>query len=267
MMYEGQSTKMRTTMMAARAALFGFAVSTCGWGQQPGRPIAQNAGPEVRWTPSSEAPQGTLSHALEGQRHDLFIELAQQGDIGLVFFGTTETEMWWWQDRGRSVWDREFGTLKAANFGSQGTQPVSLLWRMRNGELVGYEARLIVLQAGAPAGLNTRDRDELVPRYVALIDEIRLRQPQAAILLFAPLPRGQNLAAWRQGAQARAAVFAGLVDEETVFYDDIGERFYRPDGSFKRETWGIDADNRGTQTAAFDIWADAMQPWIDRFVR
>src|SRR5690606_13474750 len=114
---------------------------------------------------------------------------AQAGNIDLVFFGTTEAEMWWWPRRGRSVWDRAFGSLEAANFGSQGTRPESLLWRMQNGELDGYRAKLIVLQAGANANMPA-DGAELVTRYAALIDEIRLRQPQAKVLLFAPLPRG-----------------------------------------------------------------------------
>jgi hypothetical protein len=107
---------------------------------------------------------------------------------------------------------------------------------------------------------------ELIASYAALINEIRVRQPQARILLFAPLPRGQNLEAWRQQAQANAAAFAELVDNETVFYADIGERFFLADGSFKRETWALDVSNRGTQAAAYEIWAEELQPWLDRFV-
>jgi hypothetical protein len=257
---------MRTTTLAAHAALFGIAMSTFTWAQQPDRAGAQSVAPEARWTPSSAAPAGALSHALEGQRHDLFIELAQQGDIDIVFFGTTEAEMWWWPDRGRSVWDREFVALKAANFGSQGTQPASLKWRMQNGELDGYQAKMIVLQAGAVTDFGM-SAEQLVVGYASLIEEIRLRQPQAKVLLFAPLPRGGSRQTWRQRADANESLFAPLVDNDTVFYEDIGARFFDPDGSFNRETWGLDAANRGTQTAAFEIWADAMQPWFDRLVR
>jgi beta-lactamase regulating signal transducer with metallopeptidase domain len=247
-------------------AVVGLALGYAAWAQQPDRLVTQApARPEAVWTPSSEAPVGTLSHQLEAQRHDYFIELAQAGDIDLVFFGTTEAEMWWWPERGRSVWDRAFGSLKAANFGRQGTQAASLLWRMRNGELDGYQAKLIVLQAGAPD--DAGNRAEFVESYAALINEIRVRQPQAKTLLFAPLPRGQNLEAWRQRAQLNAAVFGELVDEETVFYTDIGERFYLPDGSFNGATWSLDIDTRGTQTSAYEIWAEELQPWLDRFVR
>ena len=253
---------------ASTVAVVGLALGYAAWAQQPERLVTRTAArPEAVWTPSAQAPEGTLSHQLEAKRHDTFIDLAKAGDINLVFFGTTEAEMWWWPDRGRSVWDRAFGSLKAANFGSQGTHPASLLWRMRNGELDGYEARLIVLQAGAVLGNLSNERFQSVEGYAALIHEIRVRQPQARILLFAPLPRGWSLEAQRQRAQTHAAVFAELVDSETVFYLDIGERFFLPDGSFKRGTWSPELNNRGTQTAAFEIWAEELQPWLDRFVR
>ena len=85
----------------------------------------------AQWTPSAQAPAGTLTHALEAQRHDRFIEIARNGDIDLVFFGTTSTEMWSWKDRGRSVWDRQFGSLKAASFGSQLSPAPSAVMRPR----------------------------------------------------------------------------------------------------------------------------------------
>src|SRR5262245_58018602 len=103
--------------------------------------VASSHAAWAQWTPSAQAPAGTLTHALEAQRHDRFIEIAQGGDINLVFFGTTSAEMWSWKDRGRGVWERELAPLKAANFGSQGSQFTSLLWRMRNGELDGYRAK------------------------------------------------------------------------------------------------------------------------------
>jgi len=48
-------------------------------------------------------------------------------------------------DRGQTVWDQAFGSRKAANFGTQGSGAESLLWRMQNGELDGYQAKVVVL--------------------------------------------------------------------------------------------------------------------------
>lgn len=252
-----------------------LALSSAVWAQQPERlSTATISRPEPVWTPSSDAPAGTLSHQLEGQRHDHFIELARKGDIDLVFFGTTETEMWSWPDRGQKVWDRAFGSLKAANFGSQGTQPNSLLWRMRNGELDGYKAKLVVLQTSGPGvtPISNDGRADTGATYAPIIAEIRARQPQARILLFPPLPRGQfDRDTWQQLAAANAVAFSRLVDNETIFYVDIGSRFFLPDGSHNQAMWRYPPVsgmvNVGTQAAAYEVWAEELQPWLNRFVR
>ena len=61
--------------------------------------------------------------------------------------------------------------------------------------------------------------------------------------------------------------FAPLVDNESVFYVDIGERFFLPDGSHNFQMWRMGQAPVGIQTPAFEAWADALQPWLDRFVR
>src|SRR5205085_807365 len=136
----------------AAAAVLGLALCCAAWAQQPEPLVTQTprvAPPQAVWTSMSGAPDGLLT-ALEGGHHDKFIERARAGDIDIVLFGMTETEMWNWPDRGRSVWDRTLGLRKAANFGSQGTRFESLLWRMQNGELDGYQAKLVVLQGFGP---------------------------------------------------------------------------------------------------------------------
>jgi beta-lactamase regulating signal transducer with metallopeptidase domain len=269
---------------AGAVAVMSLALGYAAWAQQPERVVTEVARPDAVWTPTANAPGGTLAHDLEGQRHDFFISLAKKGDIDIVFFGTTETEMWWWPQRGRAVWDEAFGSLEAANFGSQGTNPKSLLWRMQNGELDGSEAKLVVWQTWGPGGTLVRDDggSDVGAIYGPIIAEIRARQPQAKILLVAPVPRGlpsQRIPSldavgqserdeWRQAAAEYAAALAPLVDNETVFYADIGERFYRPDGSYNREMWGMPgAAGVGIQPPAYEIWAEELEPWIDRFVR
>lgn len=260
---------------AAGVAIIGLALGYAAWAQQPARVVTEAARPKAVWMRTADAPQGAMSHALEGQRHDLFIELAQKGDIDIVFFGTTETEMWWWPARGRTVWDREFAGRKAQNFGAQGTNAKTLLWRMQNGELDGYQAKLVVLQL---AGVG-RIVDPLIPNrereflagWSSVIAEIRTRQPQATILLLAPAPRGIAPLAtrleWQEVADANGAVVERLTDGETVFYADLGERFFLPDGAYNHDYWGTPGPvGVGMQPAAFEIWAEALEPWIERFV-
>ncbi len=262
----GPSPSRHAVATAATVAALGIAFGYASWAQQP----ELSARPAAVWTPAAGAPAGMLSHALEGRRHDSFIELARKGDIDVVFFGRTTTEMWWWPERGKSVWDREFGPLKAANFGSQGTHADSLVWRMQNGELDGYQAKLVILSEVGSFGeaMPSSSRSQDWPAgYASVIAEIRARQPQAKVLMLAAFPRGrQTIQEWREVAAANAAGAAGLVDDETVFYADIGERFYGPDGAYNGEIWDGSA-GVGAQPALFEVWAEGLQPWLDRFVR
>lgn len=267
----GLPPRRRSAGIVAIAAISG-GLGYAAWAQQPARLITHNvAVPPAVWTPTARAPKGSLSTALEGDRHDRAIQLAQRGNIDMVLFGTTNAEMFWWPDRGRPVWDQHFKTLKAVNFGSQGTQRDSLIWRMRNGELSGFQAKLIVMQTWLGAAKATT-RENAVGTYAPIIAEIRKYQPQAKIVLFADFPRGQlNRSAWREVSKQNAAAFAPLIDNETTFYVDIGERFYLTDGTHDQKMWRFPQQTGsasvGMQPAGFEIWAEALQPWIDRFLR
>ena len=268
-------TSIQTVAITAVTTLacLGLLSDDSAWAQQPERASAQSASrPTPVWTPTADAPKGAISPGLESQHHDRFIERAKAGGIDVVFFGTTDTEMWSWRDRGLNVWNRRFGSVRAANFGSQGTRLDTLLWRMRNGELDGYQASLVVLQLAGPGGYidgGAPGSLDVIAGYGAIVAEIRARQPQARILLFAPFPRGaQARDAWRSISQANAAAIAPLVDNTTVIYIDIGERFFFPDGSHNQEMWRfpllVGGVNVGTQAPTFEAWADAIEPYLKR---
>jgi hypothetical protein len=147
---------------------------------------------------------------------------------------------------------------------------------MQNGELDGYEAKLVVLQL--PGGRSISEQSspgreaEFVAGWGSIIAEIRARQPQAKVLLVTPIPRGippvDRRESWRELADANAAVIARLTDDKTVFYTEVGERFFLPDGSYDYANWGLPGPaGVGIQPAAYEIWADVLEPWVDRFVR
>jgi beta-lactamase regulating signal transducer with metallopeptidase domain len=261
------------------------------WAQQPERRVTQIATPRPNavWTPASGAPKNLLTE-VQARNHDSFIDRARAGNIDLVFFGTTDTAMWSWPDtplggvdRGKRVWDQAFGSLKAANFGSGGTHSDGLLWRMQNGELDGYQAKLVVLHGvgvtgisgGQPIGnigdLPIGDRQaEFVAGYARLIAEIRARQPQAKILILPPFPRGRlRREEWRTVADANAVAYRRLTDDTTVFYANFGDRFFLPDGSHNQKMWNLSGPvpNAGIHEPGFKAWAEELQPWLDRFVR
>jgi BlaR1 peptidase M56 len=254
--------RWRRALCALVIAGLGFTLGYTAWAQQPQQQVTRMMG--------ADAPDGMLS-PIEKMRHERALGQAQAGNIDFVLFGTTNTEMWLWPDRGRPVWDKAFGTLKGENFGSQGTRPESLLWRMQNGELDGYQAKLVVLSAFDPieAAIPDSDRANYVEQHARIIAEIKKRQPKARILIFANIPRGTlTHEQWQAVAATNAAVIAPLIDNNTVFYADIGERFYQADGSHNQAMWArVLPPNAGIQASGFEAWAEALKPWLDRFVR
>lgn len=235
-----------------RALLAGLALTAASWSGSNAAAQTSDAAPQAVWTPSAEAPEGLMSPLTAG-RHDEFIERARTGNIDIVFFGSTDTEKWRWP-MARDVWEEAFGSRRAANFGSQGTGYSNLMWRMRNGELDGYQAKLIVLNPALGFGGDLGYASSVA----AIIEQVRARQPQAKILLVGPLPRSVGEFPWR----SRNAALAALADDETVFFLDISHRFFHPDGSFNYEMSALG----GSRTPAYEAWAEELEPWIERFV-
>jgi hypothetical protein len=95
---------------------------------------------------------------------------------------------------------------------------------MRNGELDGYRAKLVVLQAHGDADtvISNGKFDSYVAQYAAIIAEIRARQPQARILLFGFFPsQCQFMRASGERSAERAR------HNDTVYFVDISDRFFR----------------------------------------
>ena len=80
-------------------------------------------------------------------QHENYLKTAKLGNLDVVFFGDSLVEDF--QFKGKSAWDSYFAPLKAANFGGAiGERTENLIWRLQNGELDGYQAKLIVLLVG-----------------------------------------------------------------------------------------------------------------------
>ena len=186
-------------------------------------------------------------------RHDGFLEIAGAGDIDLLFVGDSITDGW--DNRGEAVYNELFLPLKVANFGIGGDTTQGVLWRMRNGELEGFEARLIVHMLGTN-NINRNSNEDIVAGNRAIVEEYQARQPQAKVLILGVFPRGEE-----PGNPYRASIaeinegLAGLADNRQVFYLDIGDAFLTADGTLTEEIMpdGLHPNERG-----YRIWADAM---------
>ena len=193
-------------------------------------------------------------------RHKGFLEIAQRGNIDLLFVGDSITD-WFSNPRGQNpapgleVWNANFGQFKPANFGIAGDTTQGVLWRMQNGELEGFKPKLIVLMLGTN-NINRNPVDEIVDGDRLIIEEFKKRQPQAKVLLLGVFPRNADpanpLRATIKEINSKLAKFA---DNKTVYFMDIGDNFLTSDGTLTTE---IMADGLHPTAKGYQIWADAI---------
>ena len=233
--------------------------------------IAQNPAPAGQ-APGGQAPggfgRGRGGPALpanqpaprDDNRHKGFVEIAQRANIDLLFVGDSITD-WFANPRGGqpatglAAWDTNFGPFKPADFGIAGDATQGVLWRMQNGELEGFKAKLIVLMLGTN-NINRNPNDEIVDGDRLIIEEFNKRQPQAKVLLLGIFPRNADPAnPLRATIKEINSKLAKLADNNKVFYMDIGDKFLTADGTLTTE---IMADGLHPTAKGYQIWADAI---------
>jgi lysophospholipase L1-like esterase len=240
--------------------------------QAPASPAAgtqANQGAPPRGGRSGPALPANQPAPRDDARHKSFLEIAKAGNIGLLFVGDSITD--WFSNPfrngaapGLEVWKATFTPYQPANFGIAGDTTQGVLWRMQNGELEGFQARVIVLMLGTN-NINRNPVDEIVDGDRLIIEEFRKRQPQAKVLLLGIFPRGADPAnPYRATIREINAKLATLADSKQVFFMDIGDKFLTPDG---RLTTEIMADGLHPTAKGYQIWADAIKDTINRLMQ
>jgi lysophospholipase L1-like esterase len=186
-------------------------------------------------------------------RHEAFLAIARAGNIDLLFVGDSITD--WWARAGQAVWTQTFASLKPANFGIAGDTTQGVLWRMQNGELEGFKAKLIVLMLGTN-NINRNPNDDIVEGNRLIVEEFKKRQPQAKVLVLGIFPRSaQPTSPFRGAIKEINDKLSKFADGRQVFYMDIGDKFLAADGTLPADVMpdGLHPNEKGYQ-----IWADAI---------
>lgn len=181
------------------------------------------------------------------------------GKIDVAFVGDSITARW----RGSENWTKHWGTYRAVNMGIGGDQTQHVLWRLQNGQLDGYQAKLFVVMLGTNNmwGRNSEPA-HAAAGVKAVIDLIQSKQPQAKILLMSILPTGEKP---NPGRDKRAAVneliskFAG----GSVEYIDVWEKYLDTDGTISKEAMH---DFLHLAPMGYDIWAEAISDKVREIV-
>jgi N-acetylglucosamine-6-sulfatase len=228
----------------------------------PAAPAAPQTGGRAG-APSGPPAPATVPAPRDDGRHRTFLQIAQGAQIDLLFVGDSITDSW--RHVGQPVWDQHFAPLRAANFGISGDTTQGVLWRMQNGELDGFKARLIVLMLGTNNIPRGNSNEEIAEGLRLIVQEFRTRQPQARVLLLGIFPRSAEPTHPHRAAikdiNSRIAKFA---DNKNVFFMDIGDRFLAADGTLPTD---IMPDGLHPNLRGYRIWADAISSRVKELVK
>jgi lysophospholipase L1-like esterase len=188
-------------------------------------------------------------------RHATYSAQAKAGGIDLLFVGDSITQGW--PTTGKTVWEKYYGAMKAAQFGVGYDRTQHVLWRLQNGEGQGLQPKVVELLIGTN-NLGPNTSAETVAGITAVVAELRKDFPNAKILLLGIFPRGNpGEKAWNQVIEVNQQV-AKLDDQQHVFYLDIGPKFLAADGTIAPGMMG-DAAKLHPSAQGYEVWAAATK--------
>lgn len=181
------------------------------------------------------------------------------GNIDVVLVGDSISNNWDTRSGGDFAGiAKEFSVL---NLGYSGDCTQHVLWRMMNGELDGYRAKVVTLMIGT----NNRSNEDGEPENVAagikaILAVIREKQPQARIILHPVFPCGQDAKNRVRINNARiSALIRQLADGKNIIWCDFNDKLMENDGTISKEMM---PDFLHPGRKGYDIWSAVILPII-----
>lgn len=166
-----------------------------------------------------------------------------------------------WEDKGATVWKAYFPDVPTLNLGFGGDRTENVLWRIEQGELDGLSPAITVVMIGTNNTGHRMDPPEHIARGVShIIDRIKQKMPDSAVLLTGIFPRGENaMSPERINNQKTNGLLAHLAKEKGVHYININDVFLSGDDKLSKD---IMPDLLHPNEAGYRLWAQALVPWF-----
>jgi lysophospholipase L1-like esterase len=167
-----------------------------------------------------------------------------------------------WETTGKELWNQRYAGI-AADFGIEGDHVENVLWRLDQGQVDGIDPKVVVLMIGTNNGGQNR-ADEIAEGIKILVAEYEKRCPHAHIILMGIFPRGEKPTdGGRRKVAAVNSIIKSLAGGQRVTFIDIGPQMIEPDGTISRDMM---PDFVHPTAKGYQIWADAIQPVINKYV-
>lgn len=192
--------------------------------------------------------------------------------LRLVFLGDSITQSWTGsKDRlarkgGDRTFDRYFGSYGAASFGMSGDRTEHLLFRIGRGNFDAVHPEVIVVMIGVN-NINAARHggDDVAGGIRAVVKALRIKQPQASIVLLGCFPTGcEPDSGPRRAVDTVHRLIAPLHDGKTVHYLDLRNCFLEENGTIDHRF--VRKDNIHLTPAGYERWAEALKPVLTRLL-
>jgi lysophospholipase L1-like esterase len=212
----------------------------------------------VRVPPPNSATVPFLQQGFQRQ-HQANLEVAQKGDIDVLFMGDSITDFWRSERvpyAGKAVFDKYYGNMKVANFGIAGDTTQGVLFRLQHGEGQGFSPKAVMLMIGTNNTMRNTAA-EIAEGVGAVVLELQKDFPNAKILLLGIFPRGATATDPARATLAEInKIISRLDDGKKVQYLDIGSKFLDAEGNLSKD---IMSDALHPTTKGYEIWAEAVK--------
>ncbi|MGL6096776.1 MAG: GDSL-type esterase/lipase family protein [Fimbriiglobus sp.] len=218
-------------------AFAGFTLASTSADDSPSKPMKGKTNGEAWWNENFERINTDLKK--------------MDGKVDVAFVGDSITARW----RGGENWKKHWGNYRAVNMGIGGDRTQEVLWRLENGQLTGYQAKLFVVMIGTNNCWDAKaDPVDVAAGVTAVIKLIQSKQPKAKILLMSILPSGDKPNPGREKRAAVNALIAKLAGDK-IEYVDIAAKYFDADKTISKEVMG---DYLHLAPKGYDIWAESI---------
>ena len=178
-------------------------------------------------------------------------------EYDIVMVGDSITHRWEREGgEGRELFAELKKTYSILNLGYGGDQTQHVIWRLENGELEGYKAKLFTVMIGT----NNRDRNpaDIAKGVRRILDDIHAKHPESKIVLMPIFPRGATAEdANRIRNEKVNDIIKGYADGTTVRWLDFNQKFFNAEGNLTKEVMN---DLLHPNEKGYQIWLDAILP-------
>jgi lysophospholipase L1-like esterase len=194
-------------------------------------------------------------------KHKNLVTKASTTDSQLQFFGDSITE--YMGNGNMDAFNKNFASLKPANFGIAGDSTDGLFRRVNDGELGGHP-KIVSVMIGTNDIPTPKSADQIAQSIAKIIETIRLKDPESKVLIMGLLPRCSPTDPDKEKFRAKIArvnaEISQLSNGNTIRYLDLGDKFKDANGNARQTLLG---DYLHPSHAGYEVWSDAVKPVID----